>query len=88
MELPIILFLVCCFCGAIAGVIGVDRNQGCFAAFLGFCFGPIGILIACVLPVAAERRRPLRSPTIRTTNLDYRPQPQREETGDPLDFLR
>lgn len=44
MEFVIIWFL----CGIIAAVIGARKGEGCAAFFVGFIFGPFGILFALI----------------------------------------
>lgn len=33
-------------CGIVAGIIGSNKGEGCFAFFVGVLFGPFGILFA------------------------------------------
>lgn len=74
MELVAGLF-VWGLCGILAGAIASSRGAGgCFGAILGFLLGPIGVIIACVLPsnravpVVIQNAGPAVPPSVESGN--------------------
>jgi uncharacterized membrane protein YeaQ/YmgE (transglycosylase-associated protein family) len=46
----IAVLVVCFVCGALGYAVGDQKNQGGLGAVLGIMLGPVGVLIAAVLP--------------------------------------
>ena len=57
MEKYVLIVLLICWliCGFIAAAIGGRKGEGCGAFFIGFLFGPLGIIIAIC---SSGNRRP------------------------------
>ena len=53
---PIICFFGLLICGFIARAVG-GKQSGCLCFFLGFCFGPIGIVIAAIMGNRAPEKK-------------------------------
>ncbi len=64
--LAVVLLLFAVF----GGIVGELRGHGVLGALLGLCFGPLGILIAALLPERkTEPKPPPDAETIRTGRL-------------------
>jgi len=79
-------------CGAIGAAIGGARGQAGLGFLVGFLFGPVGLIVACLLPEAVRPPRYGRSHAT-----DFRPRADwldgvsgnsADEGGDPLSFLK
>jgi hypothetical protein len=57
-----VLILWCGLCGWIGHTIGAQKGQGGIGAALGILFGPIGLIIAALLPPAGPPRLPQQRP--------------------------
>lgn len=50
MELLIGMLFGCFFCGILGGIIGDGRGRGSAGFLCGFMLGPLGVVIALLLP--------------------------------------
>jgi hypothetical protein len=56
MEFLIGMLFACFFCGILGGIIGEGRGRGGAGFMCGFMLGPLGVIIALLLP--REEKRP------------------------------
>jgi hypothetical protein len=72
----LLLFLAvagCAFCGFFGAMIGSAKGKGGLGFALGFFFGPIGLIVACLLPDDRPRkweRRGYRRPSKRESDAE------------------
>lgn len=79
-------FVGAIFCGAIGGAIGAAKGKGGFGFFLGFIFGPIGILIVAVLP--NDKRRDFLSDAMAPASAQQAPARLQDATSALLDLKK
>jgi hypothetical protein len=84
MEFLIAGLVGCFVCGLIGRTIGEARGQAAMGLVLGLLFGPIGILITCVLP---DERRSRHGPDPYRTYPTYRRPPRSQREADAENFL-
>lgn len=94
MAYLIIVWLVCPVLG---GVFGAARGQAGMGILVGALLGPVGVIVACILPEQRRQRRPSGRAAYRQRTDATHPEtwlppspgerPRESNPADPLDFL-
>jgi hypothetical protein len=84
----ILILLAWIFAAVLGYTIGSSKNAAGIGVLCGLLFGPLGVIIVCVMPAQPGRKRRRRYVRQPADHPYLPPGDASNQDSDPLDFLR